>query len=211
MRIQARHILAATSVLLVTLGVLPARADEPVVLKNKDITESALIDALKVQAPRAAQTTKEGETPTDAAAPARTKMRGFKPAAPAAMAVAAAAPTQPAGPGRANLLIVFDTNSATLTPDSQQALDTVAHALQSDTLIGQSFRVEGHADVRGDAEANRKLSQARAESVVTYLVSKHGLQSARLTAQGKGSSEPLNKDRADAPENRRVTIITNRG
>jgi outer membrane protein OmpA-like peptidoglycan-associated protein len=203
---QARHRRAAAFALLFSLCVLPAHADEPVVLKNKDVTESALIDALNVQPPRAAQLAKEVES----AASAPGKTRGFKPAAPTAMAVAAAAPTQPAGPGRANLLIVFDTNSATLTPDSQQALDTVALALQSNTLVGQSFRVEGHADSRGDAEANRKLSQSRAESVVAYLVGKHGLQAARLTAQGKGSSEPLNKERADAPENRRVTIITNR-
>ena len=202
---------AAAALLLLALPAGPARADEPVVLKSKDVTESALIDALNVQPPKGVPAAKAEGQEAEAASAPHGKMRGFKPAAPAAAAVAVAAPSQPAGPGRANLLIVFDTNSATLTPDSQQVLDTVAHALQSDTLLGQTFRVEGHADARGDAEANRKLSQARAESVVAYLVGKHGVQPARLTAQGKGSSEPLNKERTDAPENRRVTIITNRG
>jgi OOP family OmpA-OmpF porin len=179
--------------LLCAAGHLPAHAEEAVVLKNKDVTESALIDALNIDQPQAAS----GPT------------RGFKPAAPGA--ATSTAPAKPAGAGRANLLIVFDTNSATLTPDSLAALDTVARALQSDALAGLTFRVEGHADARGDAEANRKLSQQRAEAVVAYLVSKHGVLPERLQPQGKGSGEPLNKARMDAPENRRVTIVTIRG
>lgn len=183
--------LAALSLAFAAL--LPAQAAEPV-LKNKDVTESALIDALAIEPPASAS----GAT------------RGFKPAAPGAGG-AAAVPSKPAGPGRANLLIIFDTGSATLTSDSQSALDTVAKALQSDALAGLTFRVEGHADARGESEANRKLSQARAESVVNYLVSKHGILPERLAATGKGSAEPLNKARVDAPENRRVTIVTTRG
>ncbi len=180
--------------LLGASGLLPVSAAEPV-LKNKDVTESALIDALAVEPPAA---TGGGLT------------RGFKPASPGA-AAATGAPSKPAGPGRANLLITFDTNSATLTAESQSALDTVGKALQSDALAGLMFRVEGHADARGDAEINRKLSQQRAEAVVGYLVSKHGVLPERLQPQGKGSGEPLNKDRVDAPENRRVTIVTVRG
>jgi outer membrane protein OmpA-like peptidoglycan-associated protein len=178
---------------LASIGMLPAHADEPAAIKNKDVTESALIDALSIEAPPATG----GAT------------RGFKPAANGG-AAATSVPAKPVGPGRANLLIVFATNSATLTPDSQAALDTVAKALQSDALAGLTFRVEGHADARGETEVNQKLSQARAESVVSYLVSKHGILPERLAAQGKGSSEPLNKARADAPENRRVTIVTTR-
>lgn len=184
---------ALAALLLAAASWLPAQAAETV-LKNKDVTESALIDALAIEPPPSAS----GAT------------RGFKPAAPGA-AGAAAVPSKPAGPGRANLLIVFETGKATLTSESQTALDTVAKALQSDALAGLTFRVEGHADTRGEAEANRKLSQARAESVVSYLVSKHGILPERLAASGKGSAEPMNKARADAPENRRVTIVTTRG
>lgn len=180
--------------LLGAAWLLPATAAEPV-LKNKEVTESALIDALAVESPASAG---GGLT------------RGFKPAAPGAAAVTAA-PTKPAGPGRANLLITFNTNSATLTPESQAALDTVGKALQSDALAGLSFRVEGHADARGDADTNLKLSQQRAEAVVGYLVARHGVLPERLQPHGKGAAEPLNKDRVDAPENRRVTIVTVRG
>jgi OOP family OmpA-OmpF porin len=172
-----------------------AQSQDAPVLRNNEVTESSIIDALTVDAPQVATG----------------RMRGFKPALPGAAAPAAPAPPQKAGPGKANLLIVFATDSAALTPESMAALDTVARAMQSDALAGLTFRVEGHADARGDPASNLRLSQARAESVVNYLVSQHGILPERLVAQGKGSSEPLNKERVDAPENRRVTIVTIRG
>ncbi len=174
------------------LGSVAAEPKEQV-LRNSEVTETSIIDALAVDTPQAASL----------------RTRGFKPAVPGA--ASAAPPVPKAGPGKANLLIVFDTNSAVLTPESQAALDVVARAMQSDALIGLSFRVEGHADARGDAKMNLDLSQARAEAVVNNLVTQHGVLAERLTATGKGSSEPLNKDRIDAPENRRVSIITIRG
>jgi len=198
LQLRFKGVGVALSVLLLALSaLLPAHAADPA-LKNKDVTEAALIDMLAIEPPPSASGA----------------MRGFKPAAPGAGGAggaAAAVSSRPAGPGRANLLIVFDTGRATLTSESQAALDTVAKALQSDALAGLTFRVEGHADARGEAEANRKLSQARAESVVSYLVSKHGILPERLAASGKGAGEPMNKTRTDAPENRRVTIVTTRG
>ena len=164
-----------------------AQPAEPV-MKNSQVTESALIDALTVEPPAGAAS---GAT------------RGFR-----AATAANSAPKKPAGPGRANLLITFDSNSATIGGETQTVLDTLARALQSDALAGNTFRVEGHADARGEAENNLKLSQQRAEAVAQYLVSKHGILPERLQAEGKGSTEPLNKARIDAPENRRVTVVT---
>lgn len=157
------------------------------VLKGAQVTEEALVDALAIEGP-------EG--------PASGAMRGFRPAGKPG-----AAPVK-AGPGRASLLITFATNSTEISADTQGQIDTLARALQSDKLAGFSFRVEGHADARGDAAANQRLSQLRAEAVMAYLTSKHGVLPERLTAVGKGASEPLNTARVDAPENRRVTIIT---
>ena len=114
-----------------------------------------------------------------------------------------------AGPGKASLLITFATNSSELTGDSQTSLNALAKALQSDALAGFSFRVEGHSDARGDPAHNMELSQQRAEAVAAYLV-KTGILAERLKAVGKASSEPLNLARVDAPENRRVTIVTTR-
>ena len=163
-----------------------AHAEEPV-LKGSQVTESALIEALTIEGPEAAS----GAT------------RGFRPAARSGDGKA-----PKVGPGKANLLITFATNSSELSTESQAALDALARALQSDALAGFSFRVEGHSDARGDEVRNMELSQLRAESVAAYLVKTHGILAERLKSTGKGSSEPLNVARVDAPETRRVTIVT---
>lgn len=108
----------------------------------------------------------------------------------------------------ASLLITFVTNSAELTPDAQSKLDIVARALQAEKLADFSFSVEGHADPRGSHERNLQLSQARAESVVEYLTTRHHIERDRLKPVGKGDTELANPARPAAPENRRVTILT---
>lgn len=160
------------------------------VLKGAQVTESALIDALALEQPQAAN---EGKT------------RGFR---PATGRLGEPVKTGKPHAGKASLLITFPTSSADLTGDTQLMLDTLARALESDQLAGFGFRVEGHADARGESDTNLKLSQLRAEAVTHYLVSRHQILPERLTAVGKGASEPMNKHQIDAPENRRVTIVT---
>jgi outer membrane protein OmpA-like peptidoglycan-associated protein len=161
------------------------------VMKMNQVTEEALVDALAIDPPQAAE--EPGKT------------RGIRP-------TARNVPDRPASkaPGKSNLLITFNTNSSELTGESKQALATVARALQSDKLAGFSFSIEGHADPRGVSEANQKLSEARAKSVVDFLVASFGILPERLAPVGKGSSELLNPDKPDAAENRRVTIVTKR-
>ena len=84
----------------------------------------------------------------------------------------------------------------------------VAAALKNDRLKDFSFEVEGHADARGAADANKLLSQQRAESVRDYLVGTHSISEVRLRAVGKGDTEPMNTRDVAAAENRRVTITT---
>jgi outer membrane protein OmpA-like peptidoglycan-associated protein len=115
----------------------------------------------------------------------------------------------PAEAGSAALLITFVTGSARLTPHARDQLDIVARALQSEQLASLRFIVEGHADPRGTVDGNQVLSLARAQSVCEYLVQARGVDEGRLSAVGKGSSEPLNTVNPIAPENRRVTILTN--
>lgn len=117
------------------------------------------------------------------------------------------APGERRPPAKAALLITFITRSAELSASSQRLLDTLAGALKNDRLAAMRFTIEGHADPRGGAELNRRLSQARAEKVRDYLVSKHGLDAARLQPEGKGASELLNPLQPAAAENRRVTIV----
>lgn len=171
---------------LFSTGAAQAQSAAGPVLKGNQVTENALVDALAIPGPEASGAT-----------------RGFRPAAPGQK-------PKPYGPGKANLLVTFVTGSADLTPESMNVLDTLAKAMQSDTLAGLSFRVEGHADARGDEARNKELSTARAESVAKYLATKHGILPERLKPEGKGSSEPMNKSRVDAPENRRVTIVSSR-
>ena len=166
-------------------------------LSNAQVTEDALVDALAIE-PAYADEAASGAT------------RGFRPAVRPGTASAklAAAPAKPAAPGKANLLITFPTGSAELTPETLRVLQTVGKALQSDRLAGFAFRIEGHADPRGTAESNIKLSEERAQAVAAYLSNTLGVLPDRLQPVGKGSSEPLNLQQPDAPENRRVTIVT---
>lgn len=162
------------------------------VLATSQVTEDALVDALAIE-----------PAPPDEAASGAT--RGFRPALRPSFV-----PTKPAAPGKANLLITFATGSAELTAETIHVLETVARALQSDRLAGFAFRIEGHADARGAADLNQKLSEERAQSVVAYLSGKLGILAERMQPVGRGASEPLNLQKADAVENRRVTIITTR-
>ena len=159
------------------------------VLKPSQVTEEAILDALFTGPPAS----------PDCRNAAPGTCRGFGP-------MPSARPVKP-NAGKANLLITFATDSANLTPEDRTTLDVVAKALQSDTLAGETFRIEGHADPRGSDEHNLKLSQARAEAVSRYLVEQRSVLPERLSALGKGSSEPLNKREPDAPENRRVSVI----
>lgn len=108
----------------------------------------------------------------------------------------------------ASVLITFVTNSAELAEPARSTLAVIAKALQSPRLAGLKFQVEGHADPRGSVEHNRKLSQARAESVVRYLSSELNIARNRLKPVGKGATELYNPQQPDAPENRRVTLVT---
>jgi len=113
----------------------------------------------------------------------------------------------PPKPAAASLLITFKTNSTELTSEAKSTLDVVARALKTDQLSTYRFRIEGHADSRGNPEHNLFLSQERAESVRNYLVSPLGVERSRLVPEGRGDREPLNRQNVAAPENRRVTIV----
>lgn len=166
------------------------------VLSGKAVTESNLLDALTPAA--AAPADANG----DADVAVRTRSLRVTSNTPAAAVLA------PRKKASASLLITFETNSAQLTARSKEQLDVVAAALKNDRLKDFSFEVEGHADARGAADANRLLSQQRAESVRAYLVGSHSIAEARLRAVGKGDTEPMNTRDVAAAENRRVTITT---
>lgn len=127
--------------------------------------------------------------------------------APAPIAVApAAAPPPPPVPDVVVLKGVnFANDSARLTSESMVILDDVAQRLNKRSDI--RAEVAGHTDDRGAADYNRSLSQKRAESVRSYLVSK-GVDSSRLTARGYGEDSPIadNKTSQGRAQNRRVEL-----
>jgi outer membrane protein OmpA-like peptidoglycan-associated protein len=179
-----------------------AQATPPKVLEDNQVTEKNLLDALTPSAEEL-----EGvRTRSLRVGPASGQVAGTQ----AATAAGATAAVPAAAPPRrdVSLLVTFVTNSAALTNRAQQLLDVVGRALKSEQLAALKFTVEGHADPRGNRQANRALSQSRAESVRRYLMTAHGIEGERLIAVGKGDTELLNKSVPTAPENRRVTLVT---
>ena len=102
--------------------------------------------------------------------------------------------------------VYFETNSAKLLPESEATLDEVGSVLEK--FVDLKLEVQGHTDTRGSAAHNMKLSQARAESVRSYLVGHFRLRDGNLTAMGYGERQPETRERNDEERlrNRRVVI-----
>ena len=101
--------------------------------------------------------------------------------------------------------INFDTNKATIKPESYAQLDTVGMILvQYPTL---KIEIGGHTDNRGGAEHNQKLSEARAAAVLDYLTAKFPLiNRSQFSSKGYGLSMPIapNTTSLGRARNRRV-------
>ncbi len=103
--------------------------------------------------------------------------------------------------------VFFDTGKATIQPASFGLLDEVAAILVDNPDI-RKLQIEGHTDSRGPASTNRRLSQARADSVARYLEGK-GVAADRLSAVGVGEDRPLDpaNNVAAWDQNRRVEFV----
>ena len=102
--------------------------------------------------------------------------------------------------------IEFESGKATIKATSYALLDQIAQTfIENEDYI---IEVQGHTDTTGKAADNKKLSQARAEAVMMYLVKK-GVSSTRMTAVGYGQEKPIadNKTKAGRQKNRRVEFV----
>jgi outer membrane protein OmpA-like peptidoglycan-associated protein len=81
----------------------------------------------------------------------------------------------------------------------------VVGVLQKDTAL--KVEIQGHTDNVGDDAYNQQLSNARAQSVVTWLT-QQGIAANRLTATGYGKTRPIADNDSDEgrAKNRRVEI-----
>jgi outer membrane protein OmpA-like peptidoglycan-associated protein len=177
--------LLLSAVIVFSVAAQSPKGSSTRILKGDELTESALIDAL---------------VPPPAT-------RGFS-REPAGKTAAKPNTSQAVRAAQASLLIEFETNSTQLTPEAKQQLDIVGRALNTSKLTSFNFVLEGHADPRGSAAWNQKLSEGRAAAVRQYLVANQNVDGDRLRPIGKGDREPLNLRNPAAPENRRVTILT---
>lgn len=84
--------------------------------------------------------------------------------------------------------VFFDFDKATLRPESQSELERLINILN--TYSSLKIEISGYTDNIGAADYNKKLSEARAKSVVDYLIA-HGISSTRMTYKGYGKDNPI--------------------
>jgi len=102
--------------------------------------------------------------------------------------------------------IRFDTDKATIQPESVAVVEQIAALLKAnpDLKVG----IEGHTDSTGTPERNKKLSDERAKAVVAAVAAK-GIPAARMTPAGFGQDRPVADNRTEdgRAKNRRVEIV----
>ncbi|MEO6882659.1 MAG: OmpA family protein [Bacteroidia bacterium] len=84
--------------------------------------------------------------------------------------------------------VLYDVNKATLRPESKDSLNALYQTLVDNPTI--TIELDANTDQRGSRALNIKLSQARAQSCVSYLISK-GIDSVRMTPKGWAFDRPL--------------------
>ena len=109
--------------------------------------------------------------------------------------------------------ILFDFDKWDVRADAVETLKKVASLIQA--YKSPKVTILGHTDSKGDDSYNQKLSERRAESVMTWLVKNGGIDAKILTTAGYGETKPVapntkpdgSDDPAGRQKNRRVEII----
>lgn len=101
--------------------------------------------------------------------------------------------------------LIFTRGRAVISESSHQELDEFADWLHDHQDV--KFRLDGHTDFQGNAEANLALSQERVDAVRDYLI-KRGVKGSRVKTKAFGGSEPISRERTDEAKkaNRRVEV-----
>ena len=96
----------------------------------------------------------------------------------------------------------FEQGKADLNDDAKFVLHDLAKLMEKNPTL--KVKIVGHTSAEGDANLNQKLSEARAQAAVDFLVAR-GIATDRLDAEGKGSSEPLDVNNPEV--NRRTEFV----
>ncbi|RSK25281.1 OmpA family protein [Hymenobacter metallilatus] len=114
---------------------------------------------------------------------------------------------EPVRSGRSIVLnnLFFDSKEYALKPKSRTELNRLVAFMKQypDVLV----EISGHTDDVGSDDDNQVLSQNRAKSVYTYLISQ-GVKAQRLRFRGYGETKPLNPNDSDEhrQQNRRIEL-----
>lgn len=103
--------------------------------------------------------------------------------------------------------IEFETGSAKISPKSAKTLEELANSFT--IAEGLLIEIDGHTDNVGNSELNLNLSQARANAVKEWFMTRdYKLFQNRITTNGYGDTEPVasNATPAGRQKNRRVEI-----
>ena len=102
--------------------------------------------------------------------------------------------------------IHFEPGSARLTNIAKAILDDVALRMKQEPA--STALVIGYTDDRENTGPGSDLDRRRAEAVRDYLVSRHGIDSSRITVEGRDAREPIadNSTAEGRLRNRRVII-----
>ena len=103
--------------------------------------------------------------------------------------------------------ILFDVNSDKIKPESYGVLKDISTVLSENSDV--KVKIIGHTDSDGKDADNLELSKRRAEAVKAILISEFKIDGSRMQTDGKGESQPVDKN--DTPQgkanNRRVEFI----
>ena len=196
--------LSLGAALLVTAGAAPASAQSAM----------QMIEQLRPGSGTRGIRMPGAESAPAAPAPAPQASPAVAPRPPAAASARTAPPspaatTAPSGTPAVSITVQFPTNSAALTPAAERALAPLGQALSSPELAPYRFRIEGHTDTMGPEDANRALSQRRAEAVRDFLMNRYNVPAAKLEAVGLGEGQLLVRtgDNQAEQRNRRVQVL----
>ncbi|WP_395804974.1 OmpA family protein [Daejeonella sp.] len=102
--------------------------------------------------------------------------------------------------------ILFDVDQYALKTNARTNIENLSTSLKNN--LETNILIVGHTDATGSENYNLRLSERRAASVRSYIISQ-GISPIRLSTEGRGESEAIasNETEAGRALNRRVEIV----